>query len=258
MKLAFKYMSMFLKSSLEYKSSFILTFIAQLITVALNSFIVIMLMDKFKFLDDLNIYELFVSIAIVQFGFSLAECFGRGFDKFSDVIKKGNLDIMLIRPRNIFLLVFGSNIEFTKLSRVLGSITLFSIGVSNLEYNLSITSYLYMFLLLIFSSLIFLSLFIFSACFNFMTVEGMEFMNIFTDGTHNFGQYPMSIFRKEVLMFFTFIIPLACVNYYPISYILGKSSNLIYIFSPLMSLVPFIISVITFNKCIKTYEGTGS
>ena len=258
MKLAFKYISMFLKSSLEYKSSFILTFIAQLITVSLNSFIVIILMNKFEFLNDYNIYELFISIAIVQFGFSFAECFGRGFDKFSNVVKNGNLDIMLIRPRNIFLLVFGSNIEFTKLSRVIGSIALFVIGITNLNYDLNLLSYLYMMLLLLFSSLIYLSLFIFSACFTFKTVEGMEFMNIFTDGSHNFGQYPMSIFRKEVLMFFTFVIPLACVNYYSIDYILGRSNNILYLISPLMTLVPFVISILLFKKCIKNYEGTGS
>lgn len=258
MKLALKYMAMFLKSSLEYKSSFILTCLAQLITVSLNSFIVIILMDKFNFLDNFNMHELFISIAIVQFGFSFAECFGRGFDKFSDVIKHGNLDIMLIRPRNIFLLVFGSNIEFTKLSRVIGSITLFIIGVSNLEYDLNLGSYLYLILLLLLASLIFLSLFIFSACFTFKTVEGLEFMNIFTDGSHNFGQYPMSIFRKEVLLFFTFIIPLACVNYYPLDYIFGRKESLLYLVSPLMGLVPFIISVMLFKKCINTYEGTGS
>ena len=257
MKLVIKYILMHLKSQLEYKSSFILTCIAQLLTLSLSSFMVFILMDKFHFLDNYDIYELMLGISIVQFGFSFSECFMRGFDKFSEVIKVGGLDLMLIRPRNIYVQVFGSNIELTKLSRVLGSLVLFIIAISNID---SITWYgvLYLFLLLVGSSMIYAALFIFSACFCFKTVEGLEFMNIFTDGSSEFGQYPMGLFRREVILVFTFLIPLACVNYYPISYILGKSDNIWYLISPLMTFVLFIMSIITFNRCIRHYEGAGS
>ncbi len=257
MKLIGKYLGMYFKSQLEYKSSFILTCIAQLLTLSLSSFMVFILMDKFHFLDNYDIYELMLGISIVQFGFSFSECFMRGFDKFSEVIKVGGLDLMLIRPRNIYIQVFGSNIELTKLSRVLGSLVLFIIAISNID---SITWYgvLYLFLLLIGSSMIYAALFIFSACFCFKTVEGLEFMNIFTDGSREFGQYPMGLFRREVILVFTFLIPLACVNYYPISYILGKSDNIWYLISPLMTFVLFIMSIIIFNRCIRHYEGTGS
>lgn len=257
MKLIGKYLGMYFKSQLEYKSSFILTCIAQLLTLSLSSFMVFILMDKFHFLDNYDIYELMLGISIVQFGFSFSECFMRGFDKFSEVIKVGGLDLMLIRPRNIYVQVFGSNIELTKLSRVLGSLVLFIIAISNID---SITWYgaLYLFLLLVGSSMIYAALFIFSACFCFKTVEGLEFMNIFTDGSREFGQYPMGLFRREVILVFTFLVPLACVNYYPISYILGKSDNIWYLISPLMTFILFIMSIITFNRCIRHYEGTGS
>lgn len=257
MKLIGKYLGMYFKSQLEYKSSFILTCIAQLLTLSLSSFMVFILMDKFHFLDNYDIYELMLGISIVQFGFSFSECFMRGFDKFSEVIKVGGLDLMLIRPRNIYVQVFGSNIELTKLSRVLGSLVLFIIAISNID---SITWYgvLYLFLLLVGSSMIYAALFIFSACFCFKTVEGLEFMNIFTDGSREFGQYPMGLFRREVILVFTFLIPLACVNYYPIRYILGKSDNIWYLISPLMTFILFIMSIITFNRCIRHYEGTGS
>ena len=52
MKLVLKYISMYLKSELEYKSSFIMTLISQLVTVSLSSFTVVILMDKFKFLNN--------------------------------------------------------------------------------------------------------------------------------------------------------------------------------------------------------------
>ena len=42
-------------------------------------------------------------------------------------------------------------------------------------------------------------------------------MNIATFGGLEVGQYPISIYNPILRGFFTFIIPLACVAYYPIA-----------------------------------------
>ena len=83
-------------------------------------------------------------------------------------------------------------------------------------------------------------------------------MNIFTSGSKEFGQYPMDMFKKEILLMFTFLIPLACVNYYPLKFILGKSNNVWFLISPLYSLIIFIIAIWLFKKCINNYEGAGN
>jgi len=258
MKLLFKYMSMYMRCQLEYKSSFILSLIAQLLSVSLSSFMVFILMDKFNFLLDYNIYEIMLSISIVQFGFSFSECFARGFDRFSKVIKNGELDLMLVKPRGIYIQIYGSNIEFSKLSRVIGSLILFIISISNVDFDKSVVNIVFLIMLLTFSSIIYFSIFVISACFCFKTIEGLEFMNIFTDGSREFGQYPLDIFRKEVLVVFTYLIPIACVNYYPVNYILGKSDSILYLVSPLFCLVIFNVSIILFNKCLYHYESSGS
>lgn len=258
MRLIIKYMSMHLRTQLEYKSSFILSLIAQSLSTILSSFMVLILMDKFNFMEQFNIYETILGISIVQFGFSFAECFGRGFDRFSNIIKKGSLDLMLIRPRNIYIQIFGSNIEFSKLSRIFGSLILFIIAFINVEFDRSLFNIILLLMLLMFSSLIYFSLEILSACLCFKTIEGLEFVNIFTDGSREFGQYPMGLFKREVLIIFTYLIPIACVNYYPVNYILGKSDSILYLISPLFCLILFIVSIIAFNKCMFNYESSGS
>lgn len=258
MKLVFKYLLMHLKSQLEYKSSFILSFLAQIFSIGLSASMVFILINRFNFGDRFNIYEVMLGIAIVQFGFSFSEIFGRGFDKFSDIIKHGNLDLMLIRPRNIYIQIFGSRIEFSKLSRVIGSIVLFVIAINHIDFDKSIINIILLIMLLLFSSLIYLSLYILGACFCFKTIEGLEFMNIFTDGSRDFGQYPMGLFRREILIFFTYLIPIACVNYYPVRYILGYNKGILYLISPLFCFVIIIISILLFNRCMKDYTSSGS
>ena len=68
----------------------------------------------------------------------------------------------------------------------------------------------------------------------------------------------MDIFKKEVLIIFTFLIPIACVNYYPLRYILGYSKSILYLISPLFTIVLFVIAILTFNKCLSHYASTGS
>ena len=258
MRLICKYIGMHFKSQLEFKSSFIMAFFAQIFPIALSSFTVLILMDKFNFKDQYNIYEVMLGMAIVQFGFSFSECFGRGFDKFSDIIKSGNLDLMLIKPRSIYMQVFGSNIEFSKLSRVIGSIVLFVVALNHINFDKSIINIILLILLMLFSSLIYISLYILGACFCFKTIEGLEFMNIFTDGSREFGQYPMSLFKREVVIVFTYLIPIACVNYYPVKYILGYSDSVLYLISPLFCFIIFCLAIYLFNKCLAHYASSGS
>ena len=258
MKLVFKYLAMHLKSQLEYRSSFILSFIAQVFPTALSAAMVFVLLDKFNFSSKYDTYHVMLAISIVQVGFGFSECFWRGFDKFSDLIKNGTLDLLLVKPRSIYLQIFGSNIEFAKLSRGLGALILFIITITHVSFEVTFWKIMLMIGLLFFSILIYASMYILAACLCFKTIEGLEFTNIFTDGSHEFGQYPMDIFRKEVLLFFTYIIPIACVNYYPIKYILGESNNILYLISPLFCFVLFGISILTFNKCMEHYASSGS
>lgn len=258
MKLVFKYITMHLKSQLEYRSSFVLSFLAQLIPTILSAAMVFVLLDKFNFGNKFDLYEVMLGVSIVQFGFSFSECFGRGFDRFSEVIKKGNLDLMLIKPRSIYIQVFGNKIAFPKIGRVIGSLILFIIALNHVSLDKGILNILLLIGLLFFSSLIYFSLYILAACFCFYTIEGLEFTNVFTDGSREFGQYPMDLFKKEVLIFFTYLVPIACVNYYPLKFILGYSKSTLYLISPLFSLILLLVSVASFNKCLKKYTSTGS
>jgi ABC-2 type transport system permease protein len=83
-------------------------------------------------------------------------------------------------------------------------------------------------------------------------------MNIFTDGGREFGRYPLSIYGDKVLRFFTYIVPLACVQYYPLLYLLGKTENSWYQFLPLAGFV-FLVPCYAFWRFgVRHYKSTGS
>lgn len=216
MKLYKKYLSLHLKSELEYKSSFIMNLIAQTFVIFCSYFVIINLFNKLGNLKGYTVYEIMIIYGIIQFGFSINEVFNRGFDHFDKLIISGDLDRILTRPRNLYLQIFGWDIDYAKLARVLESFIILLIGIIKVNIIWTPTKILTIILMLMSSIIIFFSIYLIGAAFCFVTIEGLEVKNVFTDGGKDMASYPIDIYKKPFKIFFTIIIPFAFVNYYPL------------------------------------------
>lgn len=258
MGLIFNYMSMHLKVKMQYKISFFLTIIAQALVMVLELFVISSLFEKFDLLDLYDIHELYLVFSVIWFGFSLAQMLGRGFDKFSNLIINGSFDLLLIRPQNIFLQIVGSDIFYEKTSRIISSLILFIYSSTKIIKDINIFKVFLLFIMVLGSFCVFYSIFIVGASICFSTIQGLEFVNIFTDGTKQLAQYPMGIYNKIVRKIFTYILPITLINYYPIDYLTGRTDNIFYIFLPLVSCFSIIPAIILFNHGLKRYKSSGS
>ena len=253
-----KYFKMHLKTSVEYKTSFILTLLAQTLNIFGTIFVLSSLFNKFGLLKDFSFNECLLALSMVDFGYYYAEFIFRGFDQFEKLIKKGNFDMLLIRPENIYLQILGSEMEVTKVSRLIVSFGMVIYAVIKTNLKLSIINISVLLITLITSVFMFASLLIIGAGICFYTIEGLEIVNVFTFGSRQLGEYPMGIYGKKLRRIFTYIIPLSCLNYYPILYLLGRTNNVIYAFSSLFSIVIIVFSILFFNLSLKHYKSSGS
>ena len=258
MKLYIESLKMHLKSTLEYKTSFIIGFFSQFLVYFTYYFIIIALFNKFDNIKGFTMYEVLLTFSIIQFGFSMNELFARGIDSFDKLIIDGSFDRLLLRPQNILLQVLCSKFDFVKFSRVFQSIIVFIIALSNLDIKWNIIKVISLILMCIASIIVFFSVFLLMASYCIITVQGLEVRNLFTDGGKHIAQYPMGIFKKGVLMFFTFIIPYSLVNYYPLLYFLDKSNNVFYAFCPIIVLLYVIPALLSFKIGISKYTSAGS
>lgn len=258
MNLYFKFMKIHFKSELQYKLSFTLSFISQFIVFFGYYFTIICLFDKFSNIKGFTMYEVLLTFSIIQFGFSFCETFFRGIDTFDDLIVNGTFDRLLLRPQNVLLQVFANEVSFVKASRLIQSIIILIISVINLDIVWSLDKIITLIFMLVSSVFLFLSIFILAASYCFFTVKGLEVRNVFTDGGKHMAQYPIGIFKKGFVFVFTYIIPYGFVNYYPLLYILGHKTNELLIFSPLITIVYLIPSIIIFYKGMKRYSSVGS
>lgn len=258
MKLYIESCKMHIKSMLEYKKSFIIGFLSQFFVFFTYYFIILTLFNKFGNIKGFTVYEVLLTFSVIQLGYSLNEVFARGIDLFDEIIVNGEFDRLLVRPRSIISQLFCSKLDLIKTSRVFQSIIIMIIAVSNVGINWDILKIITFVLMIIASTIIFFSIFLFAASYCFVTVQGLEVRHVFTDGGKHMAQYPIGIFNKVFIFIFTFIIPYAFVNYYPLLYLLGKSNNKLYVISPLVVFIFLGISLIVFNEGTKKYISTGS
>lgn len=258
MKVYFNSLLLHLKSELEYRASFIVSFLSQILVFFTYYFIILALFSKFDNIKGFTLYEVLLCFAIIQFGFSFNEVFARGVDKFDDLIVAGGFDRLLVRPKNLIVQVLCSNADFVKGSRLIQSIIVLIVALVNLNVKWSIYKVICLILMLIASSVLFFCIFLVAASYCFITIQGLEVRNVFTDGGKHMAQYPIGVFKKGFVFFFTFIIPYSFVNYLPLLYLIGKNNNLFYAFSPLIVFIYLIPSIIIFYMGVKRYAGCGS
>lgn len=258
MKLYFRYMAIHFKCQLQYKASFFMTVAGQFLS-AFSAFISIyLLMDRFHSVNEFSVNEVLLCFAIILLSFSAAECFVRGFDSFSSTISNGMFDRLLLMPRNEILTTLCSKMEFSKIGRFAQSVMIFCYAIPHCGVIWTAGRILLLIFMIISAIMLFSALFIIYASLCFFTTEGLEFMNIFTDGGREFGAYPMGIYGRRALRFFTYVVPLAMVQYYPFLYLTGKSDRSLYALCPLAAWAFMIPAAILWRIGLRHYKSTGS
>jgi ABC-2 type transport system permease protein len=258
MKLYLHFISIHLKCAMQYKISFLLTMLGQFL-VSFNLFLGITFMfERFHQVKDYQYSEVLLCFSLVLMSYTLAEVFMRGFDMFSNTISNGEFDRILVRPRRIILQVIGSKIEFARLGRLLQAIVVLIYGISVSDINWTLDKILTLFFMILGGSIVFGCLFIIYASICFFTLEGLEFMNILTDGAREYGKYPINVYGKSVLKFCTYLVPYTLFQYYPFLYLTGRSNTKLYMLYPILACLFLVPSYLLWNNGVRHYKSTGS
>ncbi len=259
MKLYLKSIWMFVKCELEYRASFIMSMIASTLSSFFSFLGVAILINRFGSIDGWSINEIMLVLGIACFGHTSTEMFCRGLDHFHKEIRQGLLDQILVRPRNITFQVLCSNFQASKIGRLIEYTIILIYGITTSNIIWSPYKVLVLLFMIMGSMILFFSILLLKASFSFWSIEGMEAMNIISDGGRDVASYPISIYRKWFANIFTYFIPFGCVNYYPLLYLLDKNEGKVwYGLLPLVTLIFLAFSFKIWDIGLKSYKSTGS
>jgi len=253
-----KYFSMHLKSQMQYKLSFLFTSLGQFL-IAFTSFLgVHFLFDRFDSIGGFSYEEVLICFAIILFAYSIGEVLGRGFDRFPVLLGNGGFDRALVRPRNVVFQVLASQVNFSRLSIVIQAVAVLVYAIPRSGIDWTWDKILTVCLMIACGATLFFSFYVLYAAFAFFTIEGLEFMNIFTSGAREHGRFPFSIYGEGVLKFLTYVVPLALVQYYPLLYLTGRKESVLYAFAPVLALTFLLPCWLFFRFGMRRYKSVGS
>lgn len=258
MRVYFDLISANLKSQMQYKLSFLLTVAGQFLTAFTSWFGLYFIVQRVGAIDDFTQGQTTICFAIIMLSFSMGELLGGGFAVFSRILGNGEFDRILCRPGNILLQVLAAHMDFTRIGLLLQAVLVLGLAVPESGILWTGEKAALLCLMVISGSAVFFSLFLLNATFSFFTVESLQFLDIFTYGARAFGRYPFSVYGETVLKFLTLVIPLALVQYYPLLYLTGRETNIVYALSPVFALLFPVPCFCFFRYGVRRYKSTGS
>ena len=259
-----KYLGISVRSQMQYKKSFLMLSTGQFLTTGVEVIGIWALFDRFGSLGIWTFAHVAVFYGSVNVAFAIADTLSRGFDTFgSTMVRTGDFDRILLRPRPAAFQIACNDFPLHRIGRFLQGLVVLVYGVVALNLDLSIAQALLWCYALLGMVLFFYGILIVQATISFWSIESLEVMNVFVYGGVEASQYPLNIYEDWFRQFFTYVIPLGCVAYYPIVAVLGiqeptgTSVEFQYL-SPSAGIVFFGLTLQFWRFGVRHYASTGS
>ena len=258
-RLYWRYTLLSLRAQMQYRASFLLMTLGNLIVSGAEFLGITVLFARFGTLQGWSLAEVAFLYGVLNVAFALAEAASRGFDIFGDMIKSGDFDRILLRPRSTALQIAAQEFQLMRVGRLLQGAAILTWGIAHLAIVWTPANLLLVPLMILGGTCLFYGLFVLQAVVTFWTVESIEIMNILTYGGTEVGQYPLNIFPSLLRHAFTFVIPIACVNYLPATLLFRREgASPLFWFLPLVGIVFLRLMFWFWEFGVRHYRSTGS
>lgn len=263
LKLYFRFAGMNIRGQMQYRASFIMMMLGTF-TVSIVEFLSIsVLFTRFGTLKGWELGEVAIYYGIVTAAFGFAEGIGRGFDMFSLQVISGDFDRTLLRPRATALQVLGHELQLARVGRMLQGLLVLVWGSINIGIAWNPAKVMLALFAFAGGVGIFGGLLIMQAAMCFWSTQSLEIMNSFTYGGIEATQWPIPIYNRWFARFFIYIVPLACINYFPVLAILEKPDVLgspawFHWAAPAVGFIFLAVSLFVWQYGVRHYRSTGS
>lgn len=241
--------------NMAYRSSFFISMAIMFVSEFFFPVVTLVIYNTGASFPGWTLYELLM----VQGTFILAK--GIAFPLFIGLffhvmwlVRSGNLDIFLLRPRPLLFSLIITSFNIHDMSKFLSGIVIILFAAAHLP-AFGILRWVW-FLLLLFLSVALIFSFIVLMVVYTMRFIGSDKVLGLIDPITQYGLYPRDIYNKPVKIIVTNIIPVAMIGFFPASILLGKNSDGFFI-AVIATLLFMAASIILWVRSSKKYTSAG-
>ncbi|MHB0858306.1 MAG: ABC transporter permease [Anaerolineae bacterium] len=226
LRLYIHYLGISVRAQMQYRASVILLSISHFVAKGVEFLGVWAMFGHFGQVEGWTLPEVCLFYGLVNISFAIGDAFSSGFDRSGQMVKRGDFDRLLLRPRSTALQLAGQELTLRRAGRLIQGVTVLTWGASQLDLHWTLPMVGLALAAVLGGACLFFGLIVLQATLAFWTTESIEVLNTVTFGGVQTAQYPLSIYDDWLRKLFTFVVPLAAVSYYPVLAILGKPDPL--------------------------------
>ena len=251
-----------LRSELQYRTSFLLL-VASVFVFSFLDFVAVLVI--FGTIDELAGWS-FAEVALLYgtsgVAFNLANVFVAGVDRAAQHIRAGTFDSLLIRPRGTIVQLTSSDIELRRVGRLAQASLVLVVALASVDVEWSAAKVALVPTLLLSGAAIFGGIWVIVAAIAFWTVDNRAIANSVTYAGNYFTFYPLDVFGGWLRGAFA-LIPIAFVNYLPVTWILEKDDAYGWprwagLVSPAVAIVLALVARQVWSFALRRYRSTGT
>jgi ABC-2 type transport system permease protein len=264
LRLWFRFIAVSIKSQAQYPTSAILLTIGQFLTTMIEIVAVWALFDRFGSVRGWTFAEVAVFYGLVHVMFAVSGLLTRGVEELgNEFLRTGAFDRLLLRPRTVMLQLMGHDFRLSRLGRMAQGLLVMCIGAQVAGIEWSLGDVLMMLWAVAGGVALFTGVVVLQGAVSFWTIESLEIANVLTYGGVQAAQYPLSLYNDWLRGLLTFVVPLACVAYYPILTLLDRPDPLgapawFGYVAPLAGFVFLALSFVGWRFGVRQYGSVGS
>ena len=245
----------------QYRASFVLDVVGVFLVTFLDFLAILVIFHNVPQLGGWTVQEVALLYGISGVAFALTGLAVGQLDLLSQLIRDGNFDLVLIRPRRSLLQVLASDFHLRRLGRVAQAVSCSCTRSSRStsrgrpaasQWSRGRAR----------GAAIFAAVWVAAVCIVFWSVEGRESVSAVTDAGGFLSQYPIDVYASWLQRLVTVALPMAFVAYYPALYILDKPDpfdlpDWVPFASPVVALVAAVVAAFVWRFAVRHYRSAG-
>ena len=253
-----------IRAQLQYRLSFCLMTLGGFVANAVEAVGLWALFDRFAMLGQWTLPQVAFLYGLVNCVFAFTEALTRGFDVFgTEFVRTGEFDRVLLRPRTTVLQLAGFRFQLHRIGRFLQGLIVLVWAIWMLDLDWTPARGMVFAAAVMGGVAFFAGLFIIQATLCFWATESLELMNTLTYGGVETATFPLAIYRRWFRRFFTFVVPLGCISYFPALFVFGIDDPLgtgavFQALTPLAGFAFLGLALAAWRVGIRHYTSTGS
>lgn len=242
----------------EYRGDLFGVFFAQLGFIASNLIALFVVLEQTDSLGEWNGKELALFYLFGMFVLALIHgAIAPNIRMLPDLIRTGNLDLLITKPANSLLLITFKEFSTRGLLEILVSFVFVVLGIWYAGIALTIPAVLLAtaFLIIAIIAVWAFSLFLMTWSFWFL---GIENASILTSSALGLGRIPVSFYGRAASILLRTFIPAALIGNIPVQILLGKVSSGSLIIAAIIGVIYTFVAIRFYAFAIKRYSSASS